>query len=60
MLPIVPFFITIVNILYYLGVMQAIIRNVGKFLAYCLDTTPAESINTGANIFVSMVSIMNK
>ena len=38
--------------------MQAIIRNVGKFLAYCLDTTPAESINTGANIFVSMVSII--
>ncbi|XP_052250658.1 solute carrier family 28 member 3-like isoform X5 [Dreissena polymorpha] len=53
-LSIVIFFFTIINILYYLGVMQAIIKVIGKFLAFCMGTTPAESINAAANIFVSM------
>ena len=42
--------------MYYLGIMQAIIRVIGRFLAFCMDTTAAESINAGANIFVSMVN----
>ncbi|WAQ94255.1 S28A3-like protein [Mya arenaria] len=29
-------------------------RVVGRFLAFCMGTTPAESINAAANIFVSM------
>jgi nucleoside permease NupC len=41
--------------MYYLGVMQAIIKVLGQFLAFCMGTTPAESINAAANIFVSMV-----
>lgn len=54
-LPIAAFFYTFMNILYYLGAMQAVIRVIGRFLAFCMGTTPAESISTSANIFVSMV-----
>ncbi|XP_053373013.1 solute carrier family 28 member 3-like [Mercenaria mercenaria] len=53
-LSIVIFFFTFINIMYYLGVMQAIIKVLGRFLAFCMGTTPAESINAAANIFVSM------
>lgn len=51
---IVVFFFTFINIMYYLGVMQAVIKVLGRFLAFCMGTTPAESINAAANIFVSM------
>ncbi|XP_060589512.1 sodium/nucleoside cotransporter 2-like [Ruditapes philippinarum] len=54
-LSIVVFFFTFINIMYYLGVMQAIIKVLGQFLAFCMGTTPAESINAAANIFVSMI-----
>lgn len=53
-LSIIIFFFTFINIMYYLGVMQAIIKVLGRFLAFCMGTTPAESINAAANIFVSM------
>ncbi|KAL4221946.1 hypothetical protein ACF0H5_017997 [Mactra antiquata] len=53
-LSIIVFFFTFINIMYYLGVMQAIIKVLGRFLAFCMGTTPAESINAAANIFVSM------
>lgn len=53
-LSIVAFFFMTINILYYLGVMQAVIKVLGRFLAFCMGTTPAESINAAANIFVSM------
>ena len=54
-LSIIVFFFTFINILYYIGAMQAIVRVIGRFLAFCMGTTPAESINAAANIFVSMV-----
>lgn len=54
-LSIVVFVFTIINVLYYLGVMQAFIRGFGGFLAFCMGTTPAESINAAANIFGSMI-----
>lgn len=51
-LPVVVFFSTFVSMLYYLGFMQFIIRNVGRFLAFCLHTSPAESLNAAGNIFI--------
>lgn len=45
-----------ISILYYLGVMQFIVRNIGQALAFLLGTSPAESINAAGNIFVGMVS----
>lgn len=53
-LSIIVFFFTFINILYYIGAMQAIVKILGRFLAFCMGTTPAESINAAANIFVSM------
>ena len=52
----VIFFSTFVTMMYYVGFMQFIIRNVGRFLAFCLGTSPAESLNAAGNIFIGQVS----
>ncbi|KAJ8320515.1 hypothetical protein KUTeg_002102 [Tegillarca granosa] len=53
-MPIVVYFSTVINVLYYLGVMQFFVKHFGRFLSFCLNTTPAESVNAAANMFVSM------
>uniref|UniRef100_A0A0B7BQ73 Sodium/nucleoside cotransporter n=1 Tax=Arion vulgaris TaxID=1028688 RepID=A0A0B7BQ73_9EUPU len=53
-MPIITFFSTFIAILYHLGVMQALTKVTGRFLSFCLATTPAESLNAAGNIFVSM------
>jgi nucleoside permease NupC len=57
-LPVVVFFYTVTSVLYYLGVMQVVVKRMGMFLAFCLGTTPAESLNAAGNIFVGMVYII--
>ncbi|KAL8570397.1 hypothetical protein ACOMHN_035815 [Nucella lapillus] len=54
LMPVIVFFSAIISVLYYLGIMQAVVSVLGKFLAFCLGTTPAESINAAGNIFVGM------
>ncbi|KAL3832121.1 hypothetical protein ACJMK2_024009 [Sinanodonta woodiana] len=54
-LSIVVFFATFINILYFLGVMQFVIRHLGRFLCFCMDTTPAESISAAGNIFLGTI-----
>lgn len=54
LMPVVTFFSTVIAVCYYLGVMQAIINVIGRFLSFCLGTTPAESLNAAGNIFVAM------
>ncbi|KAK3578737.1 hypothetical protein CHS0354_010118 [Potamilus streckersoni] len=54
-LSIVVFFATFINIMYFLGVMQFLIRHIGRFLSFCMDTTPAESISAAGNIFLGMI-----
>ncbi|XP_067650598.1 solute carrier family 28 member 3-like [Haliotis asinina] len=54
-MPVVTFFSAFISILYYLGVMQAIVKVFGRFLSFCLGTTPAESLNAAATICVGMV-----
>lgn len=51
-LPVIVFFSTAVSVLYYLGAMQFIIRNIAKGLASVLGTSPAESLNAAGNIFL--------
>ncbi|KAK3770003.1 hypothetical protein RRG08_043166 [Elysia crispata] len=51
-LPVVVFFSTVVSVLYYLGVMQGVIKLLGRFLSWCLGTSPAESVNAAGNIFI--------
>ncbi|XP_046567699.1 solute carrier family 28 member 3-like [Haliotis rubra] len=53
-MPVVTFFSAFISITYYLGVMQAIVKVFGRFLSFCLGTTPAESLNAAGNIFVGM------
>ncbi|XP_025093525.1 solute carrier family 28 member 3-like isoform X2 [Pomacea canaliculata] len=53
-LPVIVFFSAAISTLYFLGVMQGIVKVLGRFLSFCLGTTPAESLNAAANIFVGM------
>lgn len=51
-LPAVIFFAACMSALYYLGVMQWVVRVVGRLLARTLGTSGAESFSTAADIFV--------
>lgn len=51
-LTIIIFFSSLISVLYYLGVMQIIIKLLGGVLAKLLGTSKAESISAAANIFV--------
>eukprot|EP00171_Calliarthron_tuberculosum_P017524 IDg17524t1 len=51
-LPTIVFFSSLVSVLYYLGVLQAVIRVIGAVLAYLLGTSASESLNAAGNIFI--------
>ena len=51
-LPIIVFFSGLISVLYYLGIMQAVIKVLGGALQAALGTSKAESMSAAANIFV--------
>ncbi|MCM3610028.1 NupC/NupG family nucleoside CNT transporter [Planococcus sp. MERTA32b] len=51
-LTIIIFFSSLISVLYYLGIMQFIIRILGGAISKLLGTSKAESISASANIFV--------
>ncbi|MGC7559871.1 NupC/NupG family nucleoside CNT transporter [Pasteurella sp. PK-2025] len=51
-LPTIVFFSALISLLYYIGVMQWIIRIIGGGLQKLLGTSKAESMSAAANIFV--------
>lgn len=51
-LPIIVFFSGLISVLYYLGVMQVVIKIIGGALQKVLGTSKAESMSAAANIFV--------
>jgi concentrative nucleoside transporter, CNT family len=51
-LPVVIFFSSLISVLYYLGIMQWVIRILGGGLSKLLGTSNAESLSAAANIFV--------
>jgi CNT family concentrative nucleoside transporter len=51
-LTVVIFFSALISVLYYLGIMQIIIRVIGGGLSRLLGTSQAESMSAAANIFV--------
>jgi len=51
-LPVIIFFSSLISLLYYLGVMQWVVRIMGGVLAWALGTSQAESLSATANIFV--------
>lgn len=51
-LVIIIFFSSLISVLYYLGIMQIIIKFIGGALSKLLGTSKAESVSAAANIFV--------
>lgn len=51
-LPVIVFFGALMEVLYHLGVMQIIVRFLGRALQFITKTRPVESLNAIANIFV--------
>ncbi len=51
-LTIIIFFSSLISVLYYLRIMQFVIKILGGGLSKMLGTTKAESVNAAANIFV--------
>ena len=51
-LPVIVFFSSLIAVLYYLGIMQIVIRLLGDGLQKVLGTSRTESLSATANIFV--------
>lgn len=51
-LPPIIFFSSLISVLYYLGIMQVVIRILGGALQAVLGTSKSESMSAAANIFV--------
>ncbi|QBP42859.1 NupC/NupG family nucleoside CNT transporter [Paenisporosarcina antarctica] len=54
-LTVIIFFSSLISVLYYLGIMQVLIRFIGGALSWLLGTSKAESISAAANIFVGQI-----
>jgi CNT family concentrative nucleoside transporter len=51
-LPTIVFFSSLMSVLYYLGVMQALVKVIAKAMVRTLGTSGAESLSAAGNIFV--------
>lgn len=51
-LPVIIFFASLISVLYYLGIMQFVIRWVGGAIKWATGITRIESLGAAANIFV--------
>lgn len=51
-LPVIVFFASLVSILYYLGIMQRVVRWLGGAIAWVTGISRVESLGAAANIFV--------
>lgn len=51
-LPVIIFFSALISVLYYIGIMQWVIKILGGGLQKALGTSKAESMSAAANIFV--------
>ena len=51
-LPAIIFFASLISVLYYIGIMQWVIKIIGGFLQVVLKTSNTESMSAAANIFV--------
>lgn len=51
-LPLVVFFSALIAVLYYLGIMQIVIRVIGGAMSKVLGTSQAESMSAVSNVFV--------
>lgn len=56
-LPTIVFFSCVISLLYYLGVMQAVIKRIAYVMQLTMGTSPTESLSCAGNIFVGQVGI---
>ncbi|MFW6124597.1 MAG: NupC/NupG family nucleoside CNT transporter [Pirellulales bacterium] len=55
-LPTVIFFSSLTAVLFYLGVLQWVVRLVARVMVRVMDTSGSESLCTAANVFIGMTS----
>ena len=55
-MPVAIFFSSVINLLYYFGVLQYFLLKVSWFIHKVMQTSPTESVVNIMNIFVGMVS----
>lgn len=51
-LPTIIFFSAVMSILYYFGIMQAIVKMMAKFMSWTMGTSGAETLSCSANVFI--------
>ncbi|MBN1543584.1 NupC/NupG family nucleoside CNT transporter [candidate division KSB1 bacterium] len=51
-LPTIIFFSAVMSILYYLGIMQACVKAMARFMRWTMGTSGSETLSCSANIFV--------
>ncbi|KAL8618145.1 hypothetical protein ACOMHN_034372 [Nucella lapillus] len=54
-MPTTIFFNAFISVLYYMGVIQVIFAEFGRFLSFCIGTSPVESVSAASNLFLSLV-----
>ena len=56
LMPTLIFFNAVISVLYYLGLVQIFVAKFGKFLSFCIGTSPIESVNAASNLFLTLAS----
>ena len=51
-LPTIVFFASLMGVLYHLGVVQPLVNGLGRFMAWAMRISGAESLATAANVFI--------
>ncbi|NBB72350.1 MAG: NupC/NupG family nucleoside CNT transporter [Bacteroidetes bacterium] len=51
-LPTIVFFASLMGVLYHLGLVQPLVRGMGRFMAWAMRISGAESLGTAANVFI--------
>jgi CNT family concentrative nucleoside transporter len=51
-LPTIIFFASLMGVAYHLGLVQPVVRGLGRFMAWALRISGAESLSTAANVFI--------
>jgi len=57
-MPVAIFFSSVINLLYYFGVLQYFLLKVSWFIHKVMQTSPTESVVNIMNIFVGMVNTL--
>jgi nucleoside permease NupC len=57
-MPVIIFFGAIINLLYHNGIIQYVILKVSWVINSIMGTSPTESMNSTANIFLGQVIIL--